>query len=547
MDPKILNLKSKISQTLNNLNKSSKVFDDMINDYNALYKKYMNIQKLPEQNQRNQRLNTIQFFSKPEETPLKVDQTELEKKYKLMEEQYFKLKNINEQNIETINKNVQQIMELKNKIEIKDKKINGYSAENSALKQQNLLLDKKNKELNEINNRNEKYIFEITKYNQKLEIDHKKLIDNAGKMHMEIDKLRTKLLEMQEHTMSKVSQYNEIIEKNQLTSSKFHEKSETFIEQNRINLDSEMPEDNEIKIPDKLIYKQKLHYKNITSINFNKLGTSYVTTGEDNLIHIFDAGKNLEIFEFSFSDVVSDASFDNNENFLFSSSFDKTAKLFSLKSYKLSYSFTGHTDKILCAKSLNTVEHGITGGLDKTIIEWDFNSKNLIRKFDCGSECHSLAVEQEDKYILTGHLDGKIRLWGINDKTEKIFNLHGGRVVDIKQVKGEKFLTLGTDSTINLFDLRKEQVIYTINSNVISECCESSIGISPDKKYFAVGGNEGTIFIFNYNDGSINTSYSNNRRNCPVTSLGWRPNTSKLYVGDSNGFLSIWDANNLNA
>ena len=82
MDTEKLNLKSKISQTLNSLNKSSKVFDDMINDYNTLYKKYMNIQKLPEQNQRNQRLNTVQFFTKPEEAPFKVDQTELEKKYK---------------------------------------------------------------------------------------------------------------------------------------------------------------------------------------------------------------------------------------------------------------------------------------------------------------------------------------------------------------------------------------------------------------------------------------------------------------------------------
>ena len=542
MDSEKKDLKLKISQTLNKLNSSSQVFIEMINDYNTLYKKYITIQKLPEQNQRNQRLNTVQFFSKPEEMTSKLEQSELEKKYKLMEEQYFKQKSINEKNIETINQNLQQIMELKNKLEIKDKKINGYSAENSALKQQNMILDKKNKELNEINNKNEKYIFEITKYNQKLEIDHKKLIDNAGKMHMEIDKLRTKLLEMQEHTMNKVSQYNEIIENSK--QNQFSEKSETFTDKNKINLNCFSSNSGEIKIPEKLTYKQKLHYKSITSINFNKLGTSYATTGEDNVLHIYDARKNLEVFEFSFSDVASDACFDNKENFLFASSYDKTAKLFSLKNYKLAYSFTGHTDKIKCVKSLNTKEHGLTGGFDKTIIEWDYNSKNMVRKFEYDSECHSIAVDIEDKYILSGHLDGKIKMWGINDETEKIFDLHKNRVVNIKQINNETFLTLGADMKINLFDIRKEEPIYTIDESVISECCESPIAISSNKKYFAIGGNEGTIYIININDGSINSNFSNSRRNCPVTGLGWRPNSSQLYVGDSTGFLSIWDASN---
>ena len=45
-------LKLKISDSLEKLNKSSLVFDDMINDYNTLYTKYINIQLMAEQNQR---------------------------------------------------------------------------------------------------------------------------------------------------------------------------------------------------------------------------------------------------------------------------------------------------------------------------------------------------------------------------------------------------------------------------------------------------------------------------------------------------------------
>jgi ABC-type uncharacterized transport system fused permease/ATPase subunit len=108
MDPDKISLKLKISQTLNNLNQSSQVFVEMINDYNTLYKKYMNIQKIPEQNQR-----LYSFQIKPEEV-IKTDQTELEKKYNLIEEQYLKKKKENEKNIEEIKKKMKKKKKLIN-------------------------------------------------------------------------------------------------------------------------------------------------------------------------------------------------------------------------------------------------------------------------------------------------------------------------------------------------------------------------------------------------------------------------------------------------
>jgi uncharacterized membrane-anchored protein YhcB (DUF1043 family) len=49
-------LKQKISSSLENLNKSTFVFDEMISDYNLLYQKYIDIQLAQEQ---NPRLNTM--------------------------------------------------------------------------------------------------------------------------------------------------------------------------------------------------------------------------------------------------------------------------------------------------------------------------------------------------------------------------------------------------------------------------------------------------------------------------------------------------------
>ena len=534
-------LKKKIAESLENLNQSSQVFEHMISDYNILYQKYINIQIMAEQ---NQRLNSIQL-SKVQENVSKMDQDQLAQAYNTLQEEFIKTKNSKEETLVNLTKNLQTIMELKGKLEQRDKKIIALSSENAALKQQNMLLDKRNKELNELNQTQEKDLIETKKKKQKIENEHKKLLDNTGKMLMEIELLRNKVLELQENTMNKMNNYNELMEsakqKQMAADMYFQEKQEEFKESNKNseNLNEKFGSSEEVKIPNKLKYKQKLHNKVITSINFNNFGSSFITTGADYIIRVYDAAKNVETNVFSgFSSSVTEACFDHTEQLLFAGSLDKSAKLWSLKNNKLLNTFTGHIDYINCVKSLTAQQHGLTGSTDRTIREWDFNTKTMVRKFNCISACHALAIAQDDSFILSGHMDGSVKLWSSNDKPEKVYDLHEDKVLQIKMIKNDQILTLGKDETIKLYDLRKEQPIYTITSNKIPQYCESSIALSPDKKYFAVGSTKGTIYIVNLNEGSVESTLNN--KNAAINGLCWRPFNSQIYVGDSSGYLSTW-------
>ena len=437
-------------------------------------------------------------------------------------------------------------MDLKSKLESNNKKIMALSTENAALKSQNMALDKRNKELNDIAQSKEKENIELKKSKQRLETEHKKLLDNTGKMLMEIELLRNKVLELQENTINKMNNYNELMEsakqKQMAADMYFQEKSQQFKETNKdnTNLNEMFSNAEDVKIPNKLRYKQKIHNKGITSINFNNFGSSYVTTGSDYIVRVYDAAKNTETNVFSgFSSSVTEACFDHTEQLLFAGSLDKSAKLWALKNNKLLNTFTGHIDYINCVKSFNAQQHGLTGSSDRTIREWDFNTKNMVRKFNCISACHALAIAPDDSFILSGHLDGTIKMWASNDKPEKVFDSHEDKVIDIKMIKSDLILSMGKDETIRLFDLRKEQSIYTINESKIPQYCESSIAISPDKKYFAVGSTKGTIYIVNLNDGTVESTI-NNKASAPIIGLCWRPYNSQIYVGDSQGYLSIW-------
>jgi hypothetical protein len=45
--------------------------------------------------------------------------------------------------------------------------------------------------------------------------------------------------------------------------------------------------------------------------------------------------------------------------------------------------------------------------------------------------------------------------------------------------------------------------IYTVNDEVLPHYCESSISVSSDKKYIAVGSNKGEIYILNRATGKV--------------------------------------------
>jgi len=66
-----------------------------------------------------------------------------------------------------------------------------------------------------------------------------------------------------------------------------------------------------------------------------------------------------------------------------------------------------------------------------------------LRKYNCNNECHSMDIAPDDSFILSGHLDGSVKMWGNGDTYEKNFNLHEDKVMNIKIIRNDLFLTLG--------------------------------------------------------------------------------------------------------
>ena len=533
-----IELKNKLYNKLKLLNLKTSGYDDIIQNYQKLMEKYLNSRSYTENSEITRSLNLGT-------NTINIDQSELAKNYKLLQNELNKTKISNQENLENLNKNLLYTMDLNEKVNQYEKELSKLKPENDTLKQRNEALDKRCKDLNEITQNQEKEIIELKSIKDKLEKENFRLNEIANKLLVENKLLTTKVLSLKEDSMQKMNEYNELLEsaqqKKKAADLYFNEKSESFSKKTKKKLPNYMVNVEEVQIPKKLKLNYKPHSKGITSLTFNSFGSNFITTGSDNFIKLWDTSKNSEIAIFSgFTGAVTEACFDHSEQYLFAGSMDKSAKLWSLKNNKLLNTFTGHIDYINCVKSLYSNERGLTGSSDRTIREWDFNTLKLVNKYNGVSTVQCLSVAPDDSFILSGHKDGTVKLWTNSEKAEKIIDLHEEAVIRIEMLKNDnQFLTLSNDLTIKLYDLRKENAVYVINDRVIPQYCQSSISISSDKKYFAVGSTKGTIYIVKLNDGTVADTIENKSRN-PILSVRWRPYHSQIYVGDGSGYLTIW-------
>jgi WD40 repeat protein len=536
--PDQIELKTKLYNKLKILNLKTSGYDEIISNYQKLLEKYLNTRSYAENSELSRSLNLGTNI-------ISMDQSELAKNLKILQNELNKSKMSNQENLENLNKNLLYTMNLNEKVNKYEKELSQLKPENETLKQRNEVLEKRIKELDEITKNQEKEINDLKTIKEKLEKENYLLKETGNKLLVDNKLLTTKILSIQEDTMQKMNEYNELLEsakqKKKAADLYFSEKSESFSKNTKKKLPNYMVNVEEVQIPKKLKLNYKPHSKGITSLTFNSFGSNFITTGSDNFIKLWDTSKNSETAIFSgFTGGVTEACFDHSEQFLFAGSMDKSAKLWSLKNNKLLNTFTGHIDYINSVKSLYSSERGLTGSSDRTIREWDFNTLKLVNRYNGVSIVQCLSVAPDDSFILSGHKDGTVKLWSNSEKAEKIIDLHEDGVIRIEMLKNDnQFLTLGNDLTIKLYDLRKENSIYVINDRIIPQYCQSSISISSDKKYFAVGSTKGTIYIVKLNDGTVADTIENKSRN-PILSVRWRPYHSQIYVGDGSGYLTIW-------
>jgi WD40 repeat protein len=76
-----------------------------------------------------------------------------------------------------------------------------------------------------------------------------------------------------------------------------------------------------------------------------------------------------------------------------------------------------YKSRVNCFSFAKNYDHIAAAYDDRSIKVWDINRKNSsAASFTCSRTCTALDYPISDSFLVTGHQDGKIRLWDLNNR-----------------------------------------------------------------------------------------------------------------------------------
>jgi WD40 repeat protein len=165
---------------------------------------------------------------------------------------------------------------------------------------------------------------------------------------------------------------------------------------------------------------------------------------------------------------------------LVSGSFDKTIKLWNLKTGKLSRTLTGHSDFVHAVAISPDGQTIVSGGggmevnTDKTIRLWNLKTGKLLRTLAGHSQgVSSLVIAPDGQTLVSASYDKTIKLWNL--KTGKLLYTLTGHSSWVRSVAispdGQTIVSSGgsaennTDNTIKLWNLKTGKLLHTLSGH----------------------------------------------------------------------------------
>ena len=234
---------------------------------------------------------------------------------------------------------------------------------------------------------------------------------------------------------------------------------------------------------------------------------------------------------------------------IISGSNDETIRLWDIKSGECLNTFEGHTSYICSLTITPNREIIISGSSDLSIKLWDIKSGECLNTFKDYSCVHSLAITPDGKTIISGYDCGSIKLWDIKNgeciKTLKAYNEGYTPLTKINSIvvtpNGKTIISGSHDETIRLWDIKSGECLNTLKTYRPKGFTSYiySVAVTPDGKNIISGSNDQTIKIWDINSGECINSLKGHTSQ--IFSVVVTPNGKSIISGCQDKTIKIWD------
>ncbi|MDB9444228.1 hypothetical protein PN497_23160 [Sphaerospermopsis kisseleviana CS-549] len=180
---------------------------------------------------------------------------------------------------------------------------------------------------------------------------------------------------------------------------------------------------------------------------------------------------------------------------LASGSYDKTIKLWDVKTGNLLQTLTGHSLRVDSVAYSPDGQTLVSGSDDKTIKLWNVRTGTLLQTITDSNRVRSVAYSPDGQTLASGSGDKTIKLWNV--KTGRLLQTLTGHYDSVNSVAyspdGQTLASGSFDETIKLWDVKTGNLLQTLtgHSNPVV-----SVAYSPDGQTLASGSKDGTIKIW---------------------------------------------------
>ncbi|CCW62229.1 unnamed protein product [Phytomonas sp. EM1] len=246
---------------------------------------------------------------------------------------------------------------------------------------------------------------------------------------------------------------------------------------------------------------------------------------------------------------ISSLSLAHTSQFAVTSSWDRSLRLWNLRTGQCEHKFLKHTKDVLAVAFSPDDRQIVSGGRDNVIRVWNVMGECMHELTNDGHEdwVSSLCFipNQDEPVLISGGWDHKVKVWELTKgKCRRTIDKHKSQVTDVAVSPDGSLCASGDkEGVVCLWGLAKDEHIVNINL----ESPINQIAFSPSRFWMCVA-SERNVRVYDLEANSIIielTPESTSKRAPECISIAWSANGNTLYTGYTDNLIRVWSVSDI--